>query len=145
MWLTWALGSAASEGAVFNCSSEDCENFKSFYFFFTVNRFPCCLILGQRPALSLLRSWGVGGWNHLCFSINPAVYLWRDLIGAFCWSYCCMINILCIFIIIQNVDISRPTEDALVTVPAHQWILCPDQLSNLGAVFILLLQNKLKN
>lgn len=38
----------------------------------------------------------------------------------FFWSYCCMINILCIFIIIQNVNISRPTEDALVTVPAHQ-------------------------
>lgn len=83
MWLTWAWGSAVSKGPVFNCSSEGCENSKSFYyfFFFTVNTFLCCLILG--PVLSLLHSWGMGGWNHLCFSINTAVYLWRDLIGGF--------------------------------------------------------------
>lgn len=107
---------------------------KSFYFCLLRIHFSAVSFWDTDQLSSLLHSWGVGGWNHLCFSINPAVYLWRDLIGGFCWSYCCMINILCIFIIIQNVDISRPTEEALVTVPAHQWILCPDQLSNLGAV-----------
>lgn len=80
MWLTWAWGSAVSKGPELNYSSEGCENCKSF-FFFTVNTFLCCLILGL--VLSLLHSWGVGGWNHLCFSINTAVYLWRDLIGGF--------------------------------------------------------------